>query len=74
MHMFLVVGKKLSMHKTTQSHPKLNLGLLFLYKWTNYDFLKLDKIYFFYDYLDCIYELWNFTPNGNKKNFLNFWL
>ncbi len=27
MHMSLIVGKKLSMHKTIQSHPKLNFGL-----------------------------------------------
>jgi hypothetical protein len=30
-----------------------------------YDFLDLDKICFSYDYLDCIYELYNFAPNGN---------
>jgi hypothetical protein len=29
MHMYLVVGKKLSMHKIVQSHPELNLGLFF---------------------------------------------
>jgi hypothetical protein len=27
MHMSLIVGKKLSMHKTIQSHPKSNFGL-----------------------------------------------
>jgi hypothetical protein len=32
MHISSVVGKKLSMHKIVQSHPKLNFGLLFLYR------------------------------------------
>jgi hypothetical protein len=32
MHMFLLIKKKLSMHKIVQSHLKLNLGLLFLYR------------------------------------------
>jgi hypothetical protein len=31
----------------------------------NYDFLKLDKIYFSYYYLDCIYKLWNSAPSVN---------
>jgi hypothetical protein len=73
MHMFLVVGKKLSMHKIVQSHAKLNFGLLFLCKrqvcTTNYDFLELDKIYLSYDYLNCIYKLWNSTPSSNIKLF-----
>jgi hypothetical protein len=32
MQMFVVVGKKLSMHKIVQSHLKQKLGLLFLYR------------------------------------------
>jgi len=34
---------------------------------TNYNFLELDKICLFNDYLDYIYKLWNLTPNGNIK-------
>jgi len=32
LHISIVVGKKLSMHKIVQNHPKLNSSLLFLYK------------------------------------------
>jgi len=57
MHMFLIIGKKLSMHIIVQNHPKLNSVLLFLYMCyvciTNYDFLELDKICLSCDYLYC---------------------
>jgi hypothetical protein len=33
MHIFVVVGKNLSMHKIVQNHPKLNSSLLFLYRY-----------------------------------------
>jgi hypothetical protein len=53
MHMSLVVGKKLLMHRIVQNHPKLNSSLLFLYRRkvciANYDFLELDKICLSYD-------------------------
>ncbi len=39
---------------------------------TNYNFFELDEIHLFNDYLDYIFELWNFTPNSHMETSWTF--